>query len=71
MQHNKDICKFDILSAKGLRVICEPVRRLIHRFSESLVRDRIQLKLKDEEAEVEVTGSRLEEEANMSEIKED
>ena len=33
------------------------------------VRDRIQLK--DEEAKIEVTGSPLEEEANMTEIEED
>ena len=41
----------------------------IHRFPESFVRDRLQLK--DEEAEIELTGSRLEEEANMAEIEED
>ena len=41
----------------------------IHRFPESFVRDRIQLK--DEVAKIEVNGSRLEEEANMAEIGED
>ena len=45
----------------------------IHRFPESLVRDRLQLKrcsikLKDEEAEIALTGSRLEEEVNMADI---
>ena len=35
------------------------------------VRDRLQLKLKDEEAEIELTGSWLEEEANVAEIEED
>ena len=45
----------------------------LKRFPESFVRDRIQLKrcaikLKDEEAEIEVTGSPLEEEANMAKI---
>ena len=43
----------------------------IHRFPESFARDRLQLKLKDEEAEIELTESRLEEEANMAEIEED
>ena len=43
----------------------------ILRFPESFVRDHLQLKLKDEEAEIELTGSRLEEEANMAEIEED
>ena len=48
----------------------------IHRFPESFVRDRLQLKRcsikpKDQEAEIELTGSRLEEEANMAEIEED
>ena len=43
----------------------------IHRFPESFVRDRLQLKLKDEEAEIKLTASRLEEEANMAEIRED
>ena len=43
----------------------------IHRFPESFVRDRLQLKLKDEEAKIKLTGSRLEEEANMAEIEED
>ena len=47
----------------------------VHRFPESFVRDRItkrcSIKLKDEEAEIEVTGSRPEEEANMAEIEED
>ena len=42
----------------------------IHRFPESFVRDRLQLKLKDEEAEIELIGSRLEEEANVAEIEE-
>ena len=32
---------------------------------------RCSIKLKDEEAEIELTGSRLEEEANMTEIEED
>ena len=32
---------------------------------------RCSIKLKDEKAEIEVTGSRLEEEANMAEIEED
>ena len=41
----------------------------IHRFPESFMRDRLQLK--DEEAEIKLTGSRLEEEANMAEIEED
>ena len=41
----------------------------MHRFPESFVRDHLQLK--DEEAEIELTGSRLEEEANMAEIEED
>ena len=41
----------------------------IHRFPESFVRDR--LKLKDEEAEIKLTGSRLEEEINMAEVEED
>ena len=40
----------------------------IHRFPELFVRDRLQLKVKDEEAEIELTGSRLEEEVNMAEI---
>ena len=40
----------------------------IHRFPESFVRDRLQLK---DEAEIELTGSRLEEEANKAEIEED
>ena len=40
----------------------------IHRFPESFVRDRLQLKLKDEEAEIKLTGSWLEEKANMAEI---
>ena len=39
----------------------------IHRFPESFMRDRLQLKLKDEEAEIALTGSRLEEEVNMAE----
>ena len=43
----------------------------IHRFPELFVRDRLQLKVKDEEAEIELTGSPLEEEANMAEIEED
>ena len=43
----------------------------IHCFPESFVRDRLQLKLKDEETEIELTVSRLEEEANMAEIEED
>ena len=41
----------------------------IHCFPESFVRDRLQLK--DEEAEIKLTGSRLEEEANMAEIEKD
>ena len=41
----------------------------IHRFPESFVRDCLQLK--DEEAEIELTRSRLEEEANMAEVEED
>ena len=49
---------------------------IIHRFPESFVRDpfvtkRCSIKLKDEEAEIKLTGSVLEEEANMAEIEED
>ena len=44
----------------------------IHRFPESFVRDRYTTKrCADEEAEIELTGSRLEEEASMVEIEED
>ena len=48
----------------------------IYRVPESFVRDRLQLKdvqikLKDEEAEIALTGSRLEEEANMAKVEED
>ena len=46
----------------------------IHRFPELFVRDRLQkwcsIKLKDEEAEIKLTGSRLEEEVNVAEIEE-
>ena len=37
------------------------VQQTIASCPESFVRDRIQLKVKDEEAEIEVTGSRLKE----------
>ena len=62
-------CLFSIPS----KVEMAEEQEYIHRFPESFVRDlfatkRCSIKLKAEEAEIKLTGSRLEEEVNVPEI---